>query len=56
VEYNLGRAFQQLGLLTYAVNHYETVLRIAEERMAVDSDEVRICGLFVNLIKLIDLL
>jgi general transcription factor 3C polypeptide 3 (transcription factor C subunit 4) len=33
VEYNLGRAYQQLGLRTYAVKHYERVLQIADARL-----------------------
>ncbi|KAK7044646.1 hypothetical protein R3P38DRAFT_2879955 [Favolaschia claudopus] len=30
VDYNLGRAFQQLGLYSHAVTHYEKVLQMAE--------------------------
>jgi len=33
VEYNFGRAFQQLGLQTYAIQHYERVLRSNEQRL-----------------------
>ncbi|TDL19819.1 TPR-like protein [Rickenella mellea] len=32
VEYNFGRAFHQLGLLTHAVHHYERVLQIVDRR------------------------
>ena len=41
VDYNFGRAFQQLGLHTYAVKHYEKVLQSTEERLASRS-QVRI--------------
>ncbi|KAJ6595740.1 hypothetical protein DFH09DRAFT_146419 [Mycena vulgaris] len=30
IEYNFGRAFQQLGLYSHAVTHYERVLELAE--------------------------
>lgn len=30
VEFNFGRMFQQLGLLSHAVKHYEHVLELAE--------------------------
>src|SRR5277367_6720789 len=30
-EYNLGRAFQQLGLFTFAAMYYENAIRISEE-------------------------
>ncbi|KAJ7741412.1 hypothetical protein DFH07DRAFT_837995 [Mycena maculata] len=30
IDFNFGRAFQQLGLYSHAVTHYEKVLRIAE--------------------------
>jgi general transcription factor 3C polypeptide 3 (transcription factor C subunit 4) len=30
VEYNFGRMFQQLGLLSHAVKHYEHVLELAD--------------------------
>ena len=33
VEYNFGRAFHQLGLLTLAAKHYTRVLEIVEQRM-----------------------
>jgi general transcription factor 3C polypeptide 3 (transcription factor C subunit 4) len=33
VDYNFGRAFQQLGLHSYAVTHYEKVLQSAEARL-----------------------
>lgn len=33
VDYNFGRAFQQLGLHGYAVKHYEKVLNATEKRM-----------------------
>ncbi|GBE87309.1 TPR-like protein [Sparassis crispa] len=36
VEFNFGRAFQQLGLHSLAVRHYERVLEIAEERLKID--------------------
>ncbi|KAJ3795759.1 hypothetical protein GGU11DRAFT_209264 [Lentinula aff. detonsa] len=32
VEYNFGRMFQQLGLHSHAVNHYERVLQMAENQ------------------------
>ncbi|KAJ7033739.1 hypothetical protein C8F04DRAFT_614968 [Mycena alexandri] len=32
VDYNFGRAFQQLGLYSHAVTHYERVLKLAEDR------------------------
>ncbi|KAH7927002.1 TPR-like protein [Leucogyrophana mollusca] len=32
IEFNFGRAFQQLGLHSHAVKHYERVLKIAEDR------------------------
>ncbi|KAH6893966.1 hypothetical protein BKA70DRAFT_1160794 [Coprinopsis sp. MPI-PUGE-AT-0042] len=32
VEYNFGRIFHQLGLYSYAVKHYETVLEMAESQ------------------------
>ncbi|KAI0696177.1 TPR-like protein [Cytidiella melzeri] len=38
VEYNFGRAFHQLGLLTLAVKHYERVLAQVEKRVAADSE------------------
>lgn len=37
VDYNFGRAFQQLGLHTYAVTHYEKVLQATEERLGQGS-------------------
>jgi len=40
VEYNFGRAFQQLGLHSLAVKHYERVLEIAERRTRNNSDDV----------------
>ena len=30
-EYNLARAFQQLGLFTFAARYYEDAIRISEE-------------------------
>jgi len=38
VEYNFGRAFQQLGLHSHAVRHYERVLELAEDRLIRDED------------------
>ncbi|KAJ7927521.1 TPR-like protein [Mycena leptocephala] len=32
IDYNFGRAFQQLGLYSHAVTHYERVLKMAESR------------------------
>ncbi|KAJ3836438.1 hypothetical protein F5878DRAFT_259541 [Lentinula raphanica] len=32
VEYNFGRTFQQLGLHSHAVNHYERVLQMADKQ------------------------
>ncbi|KAH9969571.1 TPR-like protein [Russula dissimulans] len=40
VEYNFGRAFQQLGLHSLAVKHYERVLEIAEKRTRTKPDDV----------------
>ncbi|KAI9512391.1 TPR-like protein [Russula earlei] len=40
VEYNFGRAFQQLGLHSLAVKHYERVLEIAEKKAGIDTDDV----------------
>ncbi|CCM04149.1 uncharacterized protein FIBRA_06311 [Fibroporia radiculosa] len=39
VEYNFGRAFQQLGLHSLAARHYERVLELAEKRAATDSQD-----------------
>ncbi|THH16344.1 hypothetical protein EUX98_g9314 [Antrodiella citrinella] len=39
VEYNFGRAFHQLGLLTHAARHYEQALEIAEKRMREDDQD-----------------
>ncbi|KAI5479718.1 transcription factor TFIIIC complex subunit Sfc4 [Pseudohyphozyma bogoriensis] len=46
VEYNFGRIFHHLGLQSYAVKHYEAVLKLAAvdqlsrpERMELDEDE-----------------
>jgi len=36
VEFNFGRAFQQLGLHSLAVRHYERVLEMAEKRLLID--------------------
>ncbi|KAH8103816.1 TPR-like protein [Cristinia sonorae] len=36
VEYNFGRAFHQIGLLTHAARHYERVLEIAEKHGGPD--------------------
>ncbi|EJD05267.1 TPR-like protein [Fomitiporia mediterranea MF3/22] len=38
IEYNFGRAFQQIGLLSHTVKHYERVLDIVEKRQFSDSD------------------
>ncbi|TFY70716.1 hypothetical protein EVG20_g2295 [Dentipellis fragilis] len=38
VEFNFGRAFQQLGLHSLAVKHYERVLEIAEARTKMNSE------------------
>ncbi|KAI0269808.1 TPR-like protein [Gloeopeniophorella convolvens] len=40
VEYNFGRAFQQLGLHSLAVKHYERVLEMAEKRTKTNPDDV----------------
>jgi len=40
VEYNFGRAFQQLGLHSLAVKHYERVLEIAEKKIRTNPDDV----------------
>ncbi|KAL6299826.1 TPR-like protein [Sparassis latifolia] len=39
VEFNFGRAFQQLGLHSLAVRHYERVLEIAEERLKINDQD-----------------
>lgn len=38
VEYNLGRAYQQVGLLHLAVPRYQRVLAMAEERTTASTD------------------
>ncbi|KZT34747.1 TPR-like protein [Sistotremastrum suecicum HHB10207 ss-3] len=40
VDYNFGRAFQQLGLHGYAVKHYEKVLNATEKRMKEGSTDL----------------
>jgi len=40
VEYNFGRAFQQLGLHSLAVKHYERVLEIADRRTRTNPDDI----------------
>lgn len=40
VEYNFGRAFQQLGLHSLAVKHYERVLEIAEKKTKTDPNDI----------------
>ncbi|KAH9997918.1 TPR-like protein [Russula vinacea] len=40
VEYNFGRAFQQLGLHSLAVKHYERVLDIAEKKTRTNPEDV----------------
>lgn len=30
-EYNVGRAFHQLGLMTFAIKYYENAIKISEE-------------------------
>ncbi|TBU44059.1 TPR-like protein [Dichomitus squalens] len=40
VEYNFGRVFQQLGLHSLAVRHYERVLQAAEARSKLNSEDV----------------
>ncbi|CDO69335.1 hypothetical protein BN946_scf184746.g16 [Trametes cinnabarina] len=42
VEYNFGRVFQQLGLHSLAVRHYQRVLDAAEARPKTDGED---CGL-----------
>ncbi|KAJ6611013.1 TPR-like protein [Mycena sp. CBHHK59/15] len=37
VEFNFGRAFQQLGLYSHAVTHYEKVLKLAEAQESKDA-------------------
>ncbi|KZT05046.1 TPR-like protein [Laetiporus sulphureus 93-53] len=39
VEYNFGRVFQQLGLHSLAVRHYERVLELAENRTGVNDED-----------------
>ncbi|GJF00510.1 TPR-like protein [Phanerochaete sordida] len=43
VEYNFGRAFHHLGLLTLAVKHYQNVLQQAERRVQANPEAD--CGL-----------
>ncbi|TFK50646.1 TPR-like protein [Heliocybe sulcata] len=38
VEYNFGRAFQQLGLHSHAVRQYERVLQLAGDKLGRDED------------------
>ena len=38
IEFNFGRAFQQLGLHSHAVTHYERVLTLAEKRAESGDD------------------
>lgn len=40
VEYNFGRAFQQLGLHSLAVKHYERVLEIVERKIKTNPEDV----------------
>ncbi|KAL5520201.1 hypothetical protein ACEPAG_9414 [Sanghuangporus baumii] len=40
IEYNYGRAFHQIGLLSHAVKHYERVLDIVKTRQASDKNVV----------------
>jgi len=40
VEYNFGRAFQQLGLHSLAVKHYERVLEIVEKKIKANPEDV----------------
>ncbi|KAH9065441.1 TPR-like protein [Lactarius vividus] len=40
VEYNFGRAFQQLGLHSLAVKHYERVLEIVERKTKANPEDV----------------
>ncbi|KAI9443193.1 TPR-like protein [Lactarius indigo] len=40
VEYNFGRAFQQLGLHSLAVKHYERVLEIVEKKTKENPEDV----------------
>ncbi|TCD69113.1 transcription factor TFIIIC subunit tfc4 [Steccherinum ochraceum] len=39
VEYNFGRAFHQLGLLTHAARHYERVLEATETRLRQEEED-----------------
>ncbi|KAI0049823.1 TPR-like protein [Auriscalpium vulgare] len=39
VEFNFGRAFQQLGLHSLAVKHYERVLELTEARLKTSPDD-----------------
>ncbi|KAF5345552.1 hypothetical protein D9758_012000 [Tetrapyrgos nigripes] len=41
VDYNFGRTFQQLGLHSYAVKHYERVLQMAEKQQHVAENLAR---------------
>ncbi|KAI0315216.1 hypothetical protein OF83DRAFT_1133046 [Amylostereum chailletii] len=40
IEFNFGRAFQQLSLHSLAVKHYELVLQMAEERTKLNPDDI----------------
>ncbi|KAF8549682.1 TPR-like protein [Imleria badia] len=50
IEFNFGRAFQQLGLHTLAVTHYEKVLQLAEERKDDDVSVAREAAYNLSLI------
>ncbi|KAF8126331.1 hypothetical protein EV363DRAFT_1174437 [Boletus edulis] len=50
IEFNFGRAFQQLGLHTLAVTHYEKVLQLAEEGKADDMSVAREAAYNLSLI------
>jgi len=40
VEYNFGRAFHQLGLLSHAARHYERSLQLADKKLE-DTNEIK---------------
>jgi len=50
VEYNFGRIFQQLGLYTYAVRHYERVLELIASRTENDPGFAREAAYNLSLI------
>jgi len=39
VEYNYGRAFQQIGLYSHAIKHYERALSVVEKRIQTNEND-----------------